>query len=76
MHLKDEAANNPRARIHIHRKLAKAVKYSKHLEHLSNERADQRTTLEATAYAIGMDGNYLLEKEKWSEALAQFLKAR
>lgn len=47
MQLKDEMGESPRKKFHMHRKLHKAVQYSKQLEYLCNETADQRTILEA-----------------------------
>jgi signal recognition particle subunit SRP68 len=60
----------------MHRRLAKAVFYAKNLEQLCSTRADKKSLLEAEAYAAYMSGSFLLEKEKWDEALQFFAKSR
>ena len=74
MQLKRDNATNdePRPRYHLLHRLAKAVKWSKDLAALSAIRGDQRTALEAEAYAAFMAGNNELEREHWAPALAAF----
>lgn len=47
MQLKDELADNARARVQMHKKLKKAAQYATKLEELCNAKADKRTILEA-----------------------------
>ena len=47
MSLKDEAAANLRIRVHMHKRLAKAVKHAKFLETICNSRSDKKTILES-----------------------------
>lgn len=76
MQLKSEISNEPRAKFHMRRKFNKAAKYASLLRRICNEKSDEKTKLEAEAYASWMSGNLLLEKEKWGKALLQFGKAR
>ncbi|GBG29906.1 Signal recognition particle subunit SRP68 [Hondaea fermentalgiana] len=79
MQLKDENQRDgeePRKRLHLVRRLAKATRWSAKLRELCHEVADDRTTLEAEAYAAWMQGNLLLEKEWWKDAYLEFEKAR
>ena len=57
-------------------KIGKASKYAYELFQLCKERADERSQLEAEAYAAFMFGNVLLEKERWKQAQAAFTKAQ
>lgn len=61
-----------RPRYHLLHRLAKAAKWSALLAELSQVRGDQRTALEAEAYAAFMAGNNHLEREQWAPALAAF----
>jgi signal recognition particle subunit SRP68 len=56
-------------RRHMCRRLAKATKFARELEQLCTSAADERTCLEATAYAEWMVGIYSLEREQWMEAM-------
>ncbi|KAL6044076.1 signal recognition particle subunit srp68 [Balamuthia mandrillaris] len=75
MELKEDDGN-PRANFHLHRKLKKAVRWSEDLLNLCSELADDRTKLEAEAYAGWMAGNLHFHQEKWKEALECFDRAR
>lgn len=79
MQLKDENqrdGEDSRKRLHLVRRLAKATQWAAKLRELCNEVADDRTALEAEAYAAWMKGNLLLEKEWWKDAYFEFEKAR
>ena len=74
-------ACSPRARVFRRKqqllsKIGKASKYAYELFQLCKERADERSQLEAEAYAAFMFGNVLLEKERWKQAQAAFTKAQ
>ncbi|KAG5192897.1 hypothetical protein JKP88DRAFT_346319 [Tribonema minus] len=56
-------------RHHLMRRLSKAAKWASDLETLCAAAGDERTALEACAYAAFMCGNVLLEKESWGGAL-------
>ena len=60
---------------HLLRRLSKAVKWSGLLESLCAACADERTGLEANAYAAWMAGNLHLEREAWAQALDRFTTA-
>jgi len=62
---------NPRWRRHSINRFAKAVKSARQLEALCKIHGDQRTQLEAEAYASFLEGTWLVEKESWEEALAK-----
>mmetsp|Transcript_1425 Transcript_1425/g.3202 ORF Transcript_1425/g.3202 Transcript_1425/m.3202 type:complete len:575 (-) Transcript_1425:84-1808(-) len=70
------SATNPRWRHHSIQRFSKAVKFAHQLESVCKVHCDQRTQLEAEAYAAFLEGTYLLEKEEWSEALAKLLRCR
>lgn len=78
--LKSDNANaaqiNLQWRQHSIRRLAKAVKWSLFLESVCKIHADQRTQLEAEAYAAFMSGSFLLEKEEFEEALGKLMQCR
>ena len=69
---RDNTAQEPRPHYHLLARLAKAVAWSEKLASLCAERTDQRTELEAKAYAAFMSGNLSLERELWAPALASF----
>ncbi|CAM9718365.1 unnamed protein product [Discosporangium mesarthrocarpum] len=46
--------------------------WARDLEELCTETADERSCLEASAYASWMSGNVFLEKEEWADALERF----
>ena len=75
MELKEQP-ENPRARFHMLRRLKKAVKSCNELVTLCAETADDKTKLEAVAYAGWMTGNLRLEEENWAQALESFTRAR
>lgn len=75
MELKEQQ-DNPRARFHMLRRLKKAVKSCNELVALCAETADDKTKLEAEAYASWMAGNLRLEEEDWAQALDSFTRAR
>jgi len=56
----------------------KAVKWARALETLclSVPTCDPHTALEASAYANCMEGQFLLEREQWSQAVSALSKAR
>jgi signal recognition particle subunit SRP68 len=56
--------------------LKKAGKWAKLLLNLVNATADERTKLEAEAYYSWMEGNILIEKEKWEEASVLLIRAK
>lgn len=70
------SALNPQWRHHSIKRLAKAVKWAQKLESVCKVHADQRTQLEAEAYASFLEGLWLLEKEEWSESLTKLKLCR
>ncbi len=66
---------NSRLRHHAQRRLCKAVKWVKHLEHLCSITCDERTALEATAYASWMKGDRELDRECWEVAFTELTTA-
>eukprot|EP01117_Protostelium_nocturnum_P001970 TRINITY_DN12623_c0_g1_i1.p1 TRINITY_DN12623_c0_g1~~TRINITY_DN12623_c0_g1_i1.p1 ORF type:complete len:567 (-),score=200.59 TRINITY_DN12623_c0_g1_i1:80-1780(-) len=71
MELKGES-DNSRTKIHMHKKMSRAVKYSSLLVDLCKAKADERTTLEAQAYASWMAGHFMQQREDWKGSLSQF----
>ncbi|MCO5602232.1 hypothetical protein L7F22_056360 [Adiantum nelumboides] len=74
-----QTANGPnsRQRFHLVGRLSKAVKWADSFSHACAEKADTKTSLEATAYAAYMKGSYLVEREQqWDSALRNFESAR
>ncbi|KAH7278375.1 hypothetical protein KP509_38G038400 [Ceratopteris richardii] len=66
-----------RQRFHLATRLSKAVKWADLFSHACAEKADPKTSLEATAYAAYMKGSYLVEREQhWDMALKNFESAR
>lgn len=76
MHLKRESGTEARPRHHMLLRLAKAARWASELETLARQRADQRTILEAEAYAAWMLANHALERENWAPALRNYFRAR
>jgi len=73
MQLKREnTEQEPRPHYHLLARLAKATAWAEKLAALCAERTDQRTELEAKAYAAFMHGNLTLEREDWGPALGSF----
>ncbi|CAE7795469.1 SRP68 [Symbiodinium sp. CCMP2456] len=70
------AAFNARWRHHSERKLAKACEYAKQLEAVCKVHCDQRTQLEAEAYAAFMSGTWLTERENWTEAKTKLARSK
>ncbi|KAJ4454057.1 putative signal recognition particle 68 kDa protein [Paratrimastix pyriformis] len=61
---------------HAKKRLRKAARFALQLVDLTKKCADQRSIVEAEAYALWMRGQYLLEEEKWAEALLTLVEAR
>ncbi|KAL0478646.1 signal recognition particle subunit SRP68 [Acrasis kona] len=78
MHLKQSNTDkqDPRVKIHSLKRLVKAVQHAQHLERLCKEVADDTTQLESQAYSSQLQGNLLLEKEQYADALKQFSSAK
>eukprot|EP00514_Thraustochytrium_sp_LLF1b_P002728 CAMPEP_0184524374 /NCGR_PEP_ID=MMETSP0198_2-20121128/9473_1 /TAXON_ID=1112570 /ORGANISM="Thraustochytrium sp., Strain LLF1b" /LENGTH=642 /DNA_ID=CAMNT_0026915647 /DNA_START=55 /DNA_END=1983 /DNA_ORIENTATION=+ len=78
MQLKDETQRDGdlRKRVHLVKRLSKAVKWAAVFSSLCAEACDDHTALEAEAYLAWMTGNMLLEKEEWQNAYLNFEKAR
>ncbi|CAK9067855.1 Brefeldin A-inhibited guanine nucleotide-exchange protein 2 (Brefeldin A-inhibited GEP 2) (ADP-ribosylation factor guanine nucleotide-exchange factor 2) [Durusdinium trenchii] len=70
------AAFNARWRHHSERKFAKACQYAQHLESVCKVHCDQRTQLEAEAYAAFMAGTWLVEREHWAEAKTKLARCK
>jgi len=70
------ATTNPQWRLHSIKRFAKAVKYGRWLERVCKRHTDQRTQLEAEAYAAFLEGTWLLEKEQWQEALTKLTRCK
>eukprot|EP00941_MAST-03F_sp_MAST-3F-sp1_P000217 g217.t1 len=77
MELKQELIekDEPRKRFHASRKMRKAVKWAVQLKELCSRCCDDRTSLEAAAYAEAMKGQERLDSEDWSTALTSFEQA-
>ncbi|KAF5843512.1 hypothetical protein DUNSADRAFT_14428 [Dunaliella salina] len=66
-----------RKRRHLISRLAKASQYAREAARLVHKCCDARSALEAEAYALGMAGYVLLEKEvQWERALSRFMRAK
>lgn len=70
------AADNPRWRHRSVQRFAKAVIFAHQLEAVCKAHCDQRTQLDAEAYAAFLEGNHCLEKEMWSEAKTKLLRCK
>jgi len=70
-----EEGEAPRRRLHLLRRLRKAAHWADQLKEQCSQKADDRTVLEAEAYAAWMRGNLLLEKEDWRDAFVHFSRA-
>jgi signal recognition particle subunit SRP68 len=77
MQLKHEIteSDSSRLKFSMMSRLQKAAAHSKQLSDLCAARGDDRTILEAQAYAAAMAGYLLLEKEDWKDALENFVAA-
>jgi len=71
-----KGSDEPRIVIHMKKKLAKAVKYSKQLLEFCEHTADKRTTLEAEAYYSWLRATHLQQKDQWHDALSSYNKAK
>jgi len=69
---RENTQQEPRPHFHLLSRLAKAAQWSAKLAALCAKRGDQRTELEANAYAAFMSGNMHLEREHWGPALSAF----
>jgi len=76
MELQQAAETEPRKRHHQKRRLEKAAKWSVELRDLCAVCGDDRTALEADAYAAWMSGNMMIQRDSWQEALAHFLRCK
>lgn len=79
MELKDEHAAGEvpkRVRFRIIRKFTKAVAHIAKLAELCKNKVDSKSLLEIEAYHNWMQGNQMLEKEQWQEAMDVFVRAR
>ena len=72
----NEAYDLPRKYFHKKKRLAKASQWAEKLHALCVECADDRTALEAQAYASWMKATYLLECSTWETSLTHFAVAR
>ena len=66
----------PRLRFRLLHRLSKAAKWATALAKLCAVRGDQRTALEAQAYAGFMVGNMHLEREEWGKALTHLRRTK
>eukprot|EP00828_Plagiopyla_frontata_P047580 TRINITY_DN8839_c0_g1_i15.p1 TRINITY_DN8839_c0_g1~~TRINITY_DN8839_c0_g1_i15.p1 ORF type:complete len:375 (+),score=68.00 TRINITY_DN8839_c0_g1_i15:167-1291(+) len=66
---------NRRLKFHIRRKLAKAIKWAKILAQITQKQAEQKSALEAEAYAEYLTGLYNFEIEHWDNSLVNSAKA-
>lgn len=66
----------PRLRFRLLHRLNKAAKWATGLAKLCADCGDQRTVLEAEAYAGFMVGNLHLERERWAQALSNFKRTK
>ena len=73
-----EQQKDTNGRIHFHalKRIKKASKWARQLAALCDVRADERTRLEATAYAAWMGGLLHREKLAWREATDSFFVAQ
>lgn len=76
MHIKRVSPGEARPRHHMIARLVKAARWAGELQALCTQRADQRTQLEAEAYAAWMSANHLIERESWAPALRSIFRAR
>eukprot|EP00501_MAST-03F_sp_TOSAG23-6_P002215 GSMAST32.ASY1.ANO1.2315.1 assembled CDS len=77
MELKQELIDKdePRKRFHMLRRLRKAVWWANQLKDICTKRTDDRTSLEAAAYAAAMTGLECMEREQWAEAHSSYSAA-
>eukprot|EP00188_Purpureofilum_apyrenoidigerum_P000066 Plantae.Rhodophyta-Purpureofilum_apyrenoidigerum.ctg10239.p1 GENE.Plantae.Rhodophyta-Purpureofilum_apyrenoidigerum.ctg10239~~Plantae.Rhodophyta-Purpureofilum_apyrenoidigerum.ctg10239.p1 ORF type:complete len:607 (+),score=147.43 Plantae.Rhodophyta-Purpureofilum_apyrenoidigerum.ctg10239:252-2072(+) len=65
-----------KGRKYVVRRFRKAAKLAEKLATFTKEIGDDRTVLEAEAYAAWMSATSLLERENWTAALKKFLQAQ
>jgi len=70
------AAFNARWRHRSVQRFAKAAKYAEQVEAVCKVHCDQRTQLEAEAYAALLQGTWLLEREDWAEAKTKLMRCK
>jgi len=68
--------DDSRKQHHLLKRLKRAVKWSQSLQDLSKDVADDRTQLEAEAYATWMAGNEHMERSRWVQALKSHLRSK
>lgn len=61
---------------HSMSRLRKADKWAQHLKTLCDQVGDERTSLEAHAYACWMHGTLMIEAEEWKAAVQQYMEAQ
>ena len=71
-----ETYDQPRKYFHMKRRLAKASQWANKLQALCVECGDDRTALEAQAYASWMKATLLLEMSNWESSLVHYGVAR
>ena len=78
MQLRQHLSSNPSslAKRHLLTRLRKAVKYSESLESIVNSVGDVKSTLEAQAYRLVMQGNLDFELHLFEQARDNFLNAQ
>jgi signal recognition particle subunit SRP68 len=80
MSLKQELANNksadPRIRMHIKRRFSRALKWAKLLKQICQKHTEEKTALEAEAYAEYIEGVFNFENEGWEQAYSGFMRSR
>lgn len=78
MQLKQEISEHPRRRFHLVRRFKKASEHAQRFEKLCYDPGSpctDRTKQEATAYAAYITGLYNVEREAWSDAKKNLIKA-
>eukprot|EP01129_Flabellula_baltica_P015626 TRINITY_DN8024_c0_g1_i1.p1 TRINITY_DN8024_c0_g1~~TRINITY_DN8024_c0_g1_i1.p1 ORF type:complete len:556 (+),score=133.77 TRINITY_DN8024_c0_g1_i1:28-1668(+) len=73
--LEDEF-DNPRAKFHRDRRMAKAIKWAKKLLSFCQDVGDKRAIIEATSYYNWLVGTKKMQFEQWEEAYPHFIIAR
>lgn len=80
MQLKTDNANatniNCQWRHHAVRRFGKAARWAKYLEAVCKIHGDQRTQMQAEAYAAYLDGVYQAEREDWEEAHGKLVRCK
>lgn len=80
MSLKQELSTNknadPRIRIHIRRRFLKSLKWATLLKDICKKHTEEKSALEAEAYAEYLEGVYNFEIEEWEAAYTNFMRSR